>query len=73
MGRFLVRRLLATLPVLAIVAVLVFAMLRLTPGDPAAVLAGDAATTEQIARIRTGPDRWAPSWPAGCWRRCRCC
>ena len=54
MGRFLVRRLLATLPVLAIVAVLVFAMLRLTPGDPAAVLAGDAATTEQIARIRTG-------------------
>jgi peptide/nickel transport system permease protein len=54
MGRFLVRRLLATLPVLAIVAVLVFAMLRLTPGDPAAVLAGDAATTEQIARIRSG-------------------
>ena len=39
---------------LAIVAVLVFAMLRLTPGDPAAVLAGDAATTEQIARIRSG-------------------
>jgi peptide/nickel transport system permease protein len=54
MGTFLVRRLLATLPVLAIVAVLVFAMLRLTPGDPAAVLAGDAATTEQIARIRSG-------------------
>ena len=54
MGRFLLRRLLATLPVLAIVAVLVFAMLRLTPGDPAAVLAGDAATTEQIARIRSG-------------------
>jgi peptide/nickel transport system permease protein len=54
MGRFLIRRVLATLPVLAIVAVLVFAMLRLTPGDPAAVLAGDAATTEQIARIRTG-------------------
>ena len=54
MGRFLVRRLLATLPVLAIVAVIVFAMLRLTPGDPAAVLAGDAATTEQIARIRSG-------------------
>jgi len=54
MGRFLLRRILATLPVLAIVAVLVFAMLRLTPGDPAAVLAGDAATTEQIARIRSG-------------------
>jgi peptide/nickel transport system permease protein len=37
-----------------IVAVLVFLMLRLTPGDPAAVLAGDAASTEQIAKIRTG-------------------
>ena len=29
-------------------------MLRLTPGDPAAILAGDAANTEQIAQIRTG-------------------
>ena len=54
MGRFLIRRLLATLPVLAIVAVLVFLMLRLTPGDPAAILAGDAANTEQIAKIREG-------------------
>jgi peptide/nickel transport system permease protein len=51
---FLARRLLAILPVLFIVSVLVFLMLRLTPGDPAAVLAGDAATTEQIAQIRTG-------------------
>lgn len=54
MLNFLVKRLLATVPVLLIVAVLVFLMLRLTPGDPAAVLAGDAATTEQIARIREG-------------------
>jgi peptide/nickel transport system permease protein len=53
-GSFLARRLLATLPVLLIVAVLVVLMLRLTPGDPAAVLAGDAANTEQIAQIRTG-------------------
>jgi len=51
---FLARRLLSTLPVLLIVSLLVFGMLRLTPGDPAAVLAGDAATTEQIAQIRTG-------------------
>jgi peptide/nickel transport system permease protein len=49
---FLARRLLATIPVLLIVAVLVFLMLRLTPGDPAAILAGDAANTEQIERIR---------------------
>ena len=54
MFSFLARRLLSTLPVLLIVSVLVFLMLRLTPGDPAAVLAGDAATTEQIAQIRTG-------------------
>jgi peptide/nickel transport system permease protein len=52
MYAFLARRLLATIPVLLIVAVLVFLMLRLTPGDPAAILAGDAASTEQIARIR---------------------
>jgi len=41
------------------VAVLVFLLLRLTPGDPAAILAGDAASTDQIARIRTelGLDR----------------
>jgi peptide/nickel transport system permease protein len=59
---FLVRRLLSTMPVLLIVSVLVFLMLRLTPGDPAAVLAGDAASTEQIAQIRTslGLDRSIP-------------
>ena len=54
MLKFLSRRLLSTLPVLLIVAVLVFLMLRLTPGDPAAVLAGDAASSEQIAQIRSG-------------------
>ena len=59
MYAFLARRLLATIPVMLIVAVLVFLMLRLTPGDPAAILAGDAASTEQIARIRAslGLDR----------------
>lgn len=62
MLQFLGRRLLATLPVLLVVSVLVFLMLRLTPGDPAAVLAGDAASTEQIARIRAnlGLDRSVP-------------
>jgi peptide/nickel transport system permease protein len=62
MLNFLFRRLLATIPVLLVVAVLVFLMLRLTPGDPAAVLAGDAANTEQIAQIRAtlGLDRSVP-------------
>lgn len=63
MLKFLFRRLASTLPVLLIVSVLVFGMLRLTPGDPAAVLAGDAASTEQIAQIRAnlGLDRSIPA------------
>ena len=62
MLKILARRLLATVPVLVVVAILVFLMLRLTPGDPAAVLAGDAASTEQIAQIRAtlGLDRSIP-------------
>jgi peptide/nickel transport system permease protein len=49
---YIARRILATVPVLLIVAVLVFLLLRLTPGDPAAILAGDAASADQIAQIR---------------------
>ena len=52
MLQFLIRRLLAVIPVLAVVAVIVFLILRLTPGDPAAVIAGNSATLEDIARIR---------------------
>ncbi len=52
MLRFLAQRLLATIPVLLVVAVVVFLILRLTPGDPAAVIAGNNSTTEDIARIR---------------------
>jgi len=52
MFRFLTARLLATIPVLLVVAVFVFLLLRLTPGDPAAVIAGDSATSEQIEQIR---------------------
>src|SRR5260221_1788870 len=53
------KRLLAPVPVMAVVAVFVFAMLRLTPGDPAAIIAGAAATSQDIADIRTklGLDR----------------
>ena len=51
MGRFLLRRIAAAIPVMAAVAVAVFLMLRLAPGDPAAVLAGDAATPATIAAI----------------------
>jgi len=49
---YLLRRVLAAIPVMGVVALVVFLLLRLTPGDPAAVLAGDNATPVQLARIR---------------------
>ena len=49
---YVIRRLAATIAVMAVVAFFVFSLLYLTPGDPAAVIAGDAATSEDIARIR---------------------
>ena len=52
MTAYIVRRLLATLPVMAIVAVCVFLLLHLSPGDPAAVIAGDNATPANIEMIR---------------------
>lgn len=52
MLNFLLRRGLATVPVLLIVAVIVFLLLRMTPGDPAAAIAGDAANVQDIERIR---------------------
>lgn len=52
MLRYLIKRLLATIPVMGVVALLVFSLLYLSPGDPAAVIAGDIATEADIARIR---------------------
>lgn len=46
------RRLVATIPVMGVVAIAVFALLHVTPGDPAVIIAGDYATTDDIARIR---------------------
>ena len=50
---YLIRRILAAIPVMGVVALFVFLLLRLTPGDPAAIIAGDNATPEQLDRIRT--------------------
>src|SRR5258708_5370072 len=50
---YLLRRVLAAIPVMGVVALFVFLLLRLTPGDPAAILAGDNASPEQLERIRT--------------------
>src|SRR5574342_65697 len=49
---YIVRRIFATIPVATVVAVLVFLLLRMTGGDPAAIIAGDSATTQQVAEIR---------------------
>ena len=49
---YVIRRLLLAVPVMGVVALVVFSVLYLTPGDPAQVLAGDTATPEQIAKIR---------------------
>ena len=52
MFAYIVRRILATIPVMAVVAFFVFSLLYLSPGDPAAIIAGDTATDDDIARIR---------------------
>ena len=62
MKRFIAGRLLATIPVMGVVATLVFLLLRLAPGDPAAILAGDIATPEQIAAIRARLGLDQPIW-----------
>lgn len=52
MTAYIVRRLLSTIPVMIVVAICVFLLLHLAPGDPAAIIAGDNATPESIAQIR---------------------
>ena len=50
---YILRRLLQTIPVMLVVAIFIFLMLRLTPSDPAAIIAGDNANAEQVAQIRS--------------------
>jgi peptide/nickel transport system permease protein len=52
MFAYIVRRVLATIPVMAVVALFVFSLLYIAPGDPAAVIAGDQATPADVERIR---------------------
>jgi peptide/nickel transport system permease protein len=49
---YIFRRVLATLPVMAIVALFVFSLLYIAPGDPAVVIAGDQASPADVERIR---------------------
>lgn len=59
MWAYILRRVLATIPVMAVVALFVFSLLYLAPGDPAAVIAGDQASPDDVERIRAslGLDR----------------
>ena len=68
MTTYILRRLLAMVPVLLGVVVAVFIMIKLAPGDPAAALLGVQATPAELVRVRhaMGLDR---SWPEqfGIW------
>ncbi len=65
---YIVRRLFLTVPVMALVAVFVFLLLHLSPGDPAAIMAGDNATVENIAQIRAKLGLDEPLWKQfGLW------
>ncbi|RWQ13739.1 MULTISPECIES: ABC transporter permease [unclassified Mesorhizobium] len=52
MAVYILRRLVSTIAVMAMVGIFVFMLLRLAPGDPAAMIAGKAATAEMIVSIR---------------------
>jgi peptide/nickel transport system permease protein len=57
-----VRRLLSMLPVMGVVAICVFLLLHLAPGDPAAIIAGENVSPENIARIRAQLGLDQPVW-----------
>jgi peptide/nickel transport system permease protein len=56
---YVIRRILSTIPVVLLVALFVFSLLYIAPGDPAAIIAGDQATPQDVERIRAslGLDR----------------
>jgi len=62
MTAYIARRLLSMLPVMAVVALFVFLLLHLAPGDPAAIIAGDNASPENIAQIRKKLGLDEPVW-----------
>ena len=70
MTGYIIRRVLATIPVLVVVALVVFALIRFAPGDPAAIIAGQESTQEEVEGIRRqlGLDRPLPV-QLGIWFR----
>ena len=56
MTAYILRRLIMLIPVILIVGIVVFALVHLTPGDPAAVILGDQATPEAVANCASNSD-----------------
>jgi peptide/nickel transport system permease protein len=52
MTAYILRRLVLLIPVMLVVGIVVFALVHITPGDPAAVILGDSGTPEDVARVR---------------------
>jgi peptide/nickel transport system permease protein len=51
-GAYIIRRLILMIPVILIVGIVVFMLVHITPGDPAAVMLGDRATVDQVEQLR---------------------
>lgn len=62
MGRYALRRLWQMVPVLLVVSIVVFMIIRLIPGDPAEIIAGPNATPEQLAALRARLGLDEPLW-----------
>ena len=56
------QRVLAMLPVMLVVALIVFLLIHLAPGDPAALIAGDLASTDDIAKLHVALGLDQPLW-----------
>ena len=52
MFQYVVQRIIATIPVVFLVAIITFSLVHIAPGDPAAVIAGDFGNPEDIERVR---------------------
>jgi peptide/nickel transport system permease protein len=52
MGQYILRRLIALIPVLLGVSIIVFGLIRMIPGDPVVVMLGERARPEDVARVR---------------------
>jgi peptide/nickel transport system permease protein len=52
MARYIIKRILITIPIIILVTVFVFTLLYFTPGDPATIILGETATTEELQSMR---------------------